>query len=415
MLDVLGLDPSDPAGFAAAAPTTRSSTRRSTRSSPACWSERAAARADQDWTRADAIRDRIAAAGIEVEDTPDGPKWTVRDARARDARSARPRPPERPLTAWQLQAQGRDPEVVQATDRRVGRPRAAEGSRARGRRRRRPTAPTTRPTSSRTRPSSPRPRAPSVAAPATTSGSPGATRWSRRSRAGVPVSGVYVAEGTERDARLREAFKLAAEGGISLLEVTRAELDRRTDKAVHQGLAARIPAYEYAHPTDLLDAAAERGEAPLIVALDSVTDPRNLGAVVRSAAGVRRPRCRRPRAPGGADDRLGLEVVGRGGRAAAGRPRDEPGADAQGLPGRRLPGGRPRGLGRPDAARPARRRRPGRPARSSWSSAPRATASPAWWARPATGCSRSRWRRPWSRSTPGVAASIALYALAQHR
>ncbi|HEU5043036.1 MAG TPA: 23S rRNA (guanosine(2251)-2'-O)-methyltransferase RlmB, partial [Nocardioidaceae bacterium] len=67
--------------------------------------------------------------------------------------------------------------------------------------------------------------------------------------------------------------------------VTRAELDRRTDGAVHQGLAARIPAYEYAHPTDLLAAAAERGEAPLVVALDSVTDPRNLGAVVRSAAG----------------------------------------------------------------------------------------------------------------------------------
>jgi len=104
-------------------------------------------------------------------------------------------------------------------------------------------------------------------------------------RAGVPISGVYVAEGAERDGRLREAFKLAAEHGISLLEVTRVELDRRTDGAVHQGLAARIPAYEYSHPTDLLDAAAERHEAPLIVALDSVTDPRNLGAVVRSAAG----------------------------------------------------------------------------------------------------------------------------------
>ena len=39
--------------------------------------ERAAARADQDWARADAIRDRIAAAGIAVEDTPDGPKWTL--------------------------------------------------------------------------------------------------------------------------------------------------------------------------------------------------------------------------------------------------------------------------------------------------------------------------------------------------
>jgi 23S rRNA (guanosine2251-2'-O)-methyltransferase len=104
-------------------------------------------------------------------------------------------------------------------------------------------------------------------------------------RAGVPVTGLYVAEGTERDGRLREAFKLAADRGISLLEVTRGELDRRTDGAVHQGLAARVPAYEYAHPTDLLAAAHDRGEAPLIVALDSVTDPRNLGAVVRSAAG----------------------------------------------------------------------------------------------------------------------------------
>jgi 23S rRNA (guanosine2251-2'-O)-methyltransferase len=104
-------------------------------------------------------------------------------------------------------------------------------------------------------------------------------------RAGVPVTGVYVAEGSERDGRVREAFKLAAERGISLLEVAKGELDRRTDGAVHQGLAARVPAYEYARATDLLDAAAERGEAPLIVALDSVTDPRNLGAVVRSASG----------------------------------------------------------------------------------------------------------------------------------
>ena len=104
-------------------------------------------------------------------------------------------------------------------------------------------------------------------------------------RAHMPVSAVYVAEGAERDGRLREAFKFAAEQGISLLEVTRGELDRRTDGAVHQGLVARIPAYEYAHPKDLLSAAAERDEAPLVVALDSVTDPRNLGAVVRSAAG----------------------------------------------------------------------------------------------------------------------------------
>ena len=103
-------------------------------------------------------------------------------------------------------------------------------------------------------------------------------------REGVPINGVYVAEGAERDGRLREAFKLAGETGISLLEVTKNELDRMTSGAVHQGLAARIPAYEYAHPDDLLVRAKEMGEPPLVVALDQVTDPRNLGAAIRSAA-----------------------------------------------------------------------------------------------------------------------------------
>ncbi len=104
-------------------------------------------------------------------------------------------------------------------------------------------------------------------------------------RAALPITSVYVAEGAERDSRLREVFSVVAETGISLLEVPRVELDRMTKGAVHQGLAARIPAYEYADAMDFLDAAAELDEKPLIVALDSVTDPRNLGAVVRSAAG----------------------------------------------------------------------------------------------------------------------------------
>ncbi len=104
-------------------------------------------------------------------------------------------------------------------------------------------------------------------------------------RAGVPVRTVYVAEGTDRDARVREAFALVADGGVPLLEVSRTELDRLTAGATHQGLAARVPAYSYAHPDDLLAAADAAGAPPLVVALDSVTDPRNLGAVVRSAAG----------------------------------------------------------------------------------------------------------------------------------
>ncbi|MFS3126898.1 23S rRNA (guanosine(2251)-2'-O)-methyltransferase RlmB [Nocardioides sp. Bht2] len=104
-------------------------------------------------------------------------------------------------------------------------------------------------------------------------------------RAEMPLTALYVAEGAERDGRLREAFELAAAAGIPLLEVSRGEMDRLTAGAVHQGLAARMPAYEYAHPDDLLDRADDLDGAPLIVALDSVTDPRNLGAIVRSASG----------------------------------------------------------------------------------------------------------------------------------
>jgi 23S rRNA (guanosine2251-2'-O)-methyltransferase len=103
--------------------------------------------------------------------------------------------------------------------------------------------------------------------------------------AAIPIRAAYVAEGAERDDRLRDIFKLAADRGAALLEVTRAELDRLTGGAAHQGIAVQLPAFDYAHPDDLLAAALESDREPLIVALDSITDPRNLGAIVRSAAG----------------------------------------------------------------------------------------------------------------------------------
>jgi 23S rRNA (guanosine2251-2'-O)-methyltransferase len=71
--------------------------------------------------------------------------------------------------------------------------------------------------------------------------------------------------------------------GIPLLEVGKPELDRLSGRAVHQGLALAVPPYSYADPADLLARALE-SPAPLLVALDGVTDPHNLGAVVRSAA-----------------------------------------------------------------------------------------------------------------------------------
>jgi 23S rRNA (guanosine2251-2'-O)-methyltransferase len=103
-------------------------------------------------------------------------------------------------------------------------------------------------------------------------------------RAGVPARTLYVASRIETDERVKEALKIAADRGLALLEVSRTDLDRMTDGGIHQGLALQVPAYVYAHPSDLLDAADRAGHAPLVVALDGVTDPRNLGAVVRSVA-----------------------------------------------------------------------------------------------------------------------------------
>jgi 23S rRNA (guanosine2251-2'-O)-methyltransferase len=102
-------------------------------------------------------------------------------------------------------------------------------------------------------------------------------------RAGIPVSTVYYATRIEVDERTREILAAVTANGYPLLEVSKAELDRLTDGAVHQGVAIQVPPYAYAEPEDLLDAADASGTAPLVVALDGVTDPRNLGAVLRSA------------------------------------------------------------------------------------------------------------------------------------
>ncbi|GAA3121747.1 23S rRNA (guanosine(2251)-2'-O)-methyltransferase RlmB [Planomonospora alba] len=102
-------------------------------------------------------------------------------------------------------------------------------------------------------------------------------------RGGVPASALYVAQRIDNDDRVKESLRIAADRGIALLEATREKLDRLTEGGVHQGVALQIPAYEYAHPDDLVRQAQDAAEVPLIVALDGVTDPRNLGAVARSA------------------------------------------------------------------------------------------------------------------------------------
>lgn len=103
-------------------------------------------------------------------------------------------------------------------------------------------------------------------------------------QAGMPVKQAYVAEGAERDDRLREILKFTAEHSMPMMQVTRAELDRATGGLVHQGVALQLPAFEYADPEDVFADALDADDAGLVVALDGVTDPRNLGAIIRSAA-----------------------------------------------------------------------------------------------------------------------------------
>lgn len=103
-------------------------------------------------------------------------------------------------------------------------------------------------------------------------------------RADVPATALYVAVGTENDERLTESVQRAADMGIAILEVPRTDLDRLSANGLHQGVALQVPPYRYAHPDDLLDRVRGSAEPALLVALDNISDPRNLGAVIRSVA-----------------------------------------------------------------------------------------------------------------------------------
>jgi 23S rRNA (guanosine2251-2'-O)-methyltransferase len=103
-------------------------------------------------------------------------------------------------------------------------------------------------------------------------------------RASIPATTLYVAHGVERDDRIDEARRLAVSRGIAVLDAERPELDRITGGPQHQGLVLIVPPFGYADAGDLLRRALESTTPALIVALDGVTDPHNVGAVARSAA-----------------------------------------------------------------------------------------------------------------------------------
>jgi len=102
-------------------------------------------------------------------------------------------------------------------------------------------------------------------------------------RAKIPATTLHIATKIDMDDRVRESLAMANKRGIPLLEIPRPELDRLTGPdTVHQGIALSVPPYTYAHPLELAEKAEAGDSAPVFVALDGITDPRNLGAIVRS-------------------------------------------------------------------------------------------------------------------------------------
>lgn len=102
--------------------------------------------------------------------------------------------------------------------------------------------------------------------------------------AGAPMTAVYVASGVTSDARISEVLRAATETGCEMFEVSRSDLDAVAAGQSHQGIAIATPPFEYADVWDVVEEARSAGRTPLLVALDGVTDPHNLGAVIRSAA-----------------------------------------------------------------------------------------------------------------------------------
>ena len=106
-------------------------------------------------------------------------------------------------------------------------------------------------------------------------------------RAGVPAKTLFVATKIEVDDRVKDILQLCAEAQVPTLEASRGELDRLSSDAIHQGVVLQVPPYEYPDADELAASLIHDPDAtrpPLLVAADGITDPRNLGAIIRSVS-----------------------------------------------------------------------------------------------------------------------------------
>ena len=101
-------------------------------------------------------------------------------------------------------------------------------------------------------------------------------------RAGTAIDKIYLMKG-ESDSALGHIASAAREKGIVVVDADRRKLDAMSRTHAHQGVIALAAVREYASVDDILNAAREKGENPLIVVCDELSDPHNLGAVIRTA------------------------------------------------------------------------------------------------------------------------------------
>ena len=102
-------------------------------------------------------------------------------------------------------------------------------------------------------------------------------------RAGRNIQRLIMVEGLDLGTQLREIIFLADKAGIQVDAVSRRDIDRQSHTKKHQGVIAVVPDPRYHDSEDLIDAAREQGNAPLLLMLDGVQDPHNLGAIARTA------------------------------------------------------------------------------------------------------------------------------------
>lgn len=101
-------------------------------------------------------------------------------------------------------------------------------------------------------------------------------------RTETAIDKVYIAKG-ETDKTLGHIASKARDRGIVVVEADRRKLDHMSRTHAHQGVIALAAVREYVSVQSILEAAAEKGEAPLLVVCDEISDPHNLGAILRTA------------------------------------------------------------------------------------------------------------------------------------